>query len=50
MQKTIFVLLTAMVRTLPMRLKKLMNFWMNINKQEKQFALVCGIELKDKIQ
>ena len=30
----------------PYEAKKLMNFWMNINKQEKQFALVCGNRIK----
>ena len=34
-----------MVRTLRMR-QKLMNFWMHINKTEKQFALVCGNRIK----
>ena len=30
----------------PYEAKKLMNFWMNINKQEKRFALVCGNRIK----
>ena len=30
----------------PYEAKKLMNFWMNIDKKEKKFALVCGNRIK----